>query len=177
MKITCIPIFSIQRIFVHANIICGKHQTKQFQDKPIKMLYVKRTRDTAQLPVRATPFSAGMDLFAAVPTTVLAGGKAIVFTGISIACPEGTYARIAPRSGLAVKNHIDVGAGVVDSDYRGEVGVVLFNLSSTQDFVVNVGDRIAQLVLEKIMIADVVECEGDLDETIRGDGGFGSSGV
>ena len=103
------------------------------------------------------------------------GGKGIVKTGISLACPPGTYGRIAPRSGLAVKKFIDVGAGVIDADYRGEVGVVLFNFGD-EDFTVNVGDRVAQLVLEKICMADAVEVE-ELTETERGAGGFGSTGV
>ena len=99
----------------------------------------------------------------------------MVKTDLSIACPPGTYARIAPRSGLAVKKGIDCGAGVVDADYRGNVGVVLFNFG-TEDFVVEVGDRIAQLILEKINMAPVVEVE-ELTETERGAGGFGSTGV
>ena len=104
-----------------------------------------------------------------------AGGRGVVKTDLCIACPAGTYARIAPRSGLAVKKGIDVGAGVVDADYRGNVGVVLFNLG-TDDFVVDVGDRIAQLILEKVNMAPVVEVE-ELTETERGAGGFGSTGV
>lgn len=107
--------------------------------------------------------------------TVLAGDKAMVPTDLSIACPPGTYARIAPRSGLAVKNFIDVGAGVVDEDYRGPLNVVLFNFGK-QDFVIKKGDRIAQLILEKIAMAEVLETE-ELDETVRGAGGFGSTGV
>merc|ERR1712151_1139683 len=93
---------------------------------------------------------------AAEETCVKAGGKAIVKTGLSIAIPWGTYARIAPRSGLAAKKMIHVGAGVVDYDYRGEVGVVLFN-HGAEDFDVAVGDRVAQLVLERISMADCQE--------------------
>jgi dUTP pyrophosphatase len=81
----------------------------------------------------------------------------------------------APRSGLAVKHHIDVGAGVIDADYRGNVGVVLFNHADT-DFSVSAGDRVAQLILEKIITPDVVEVD-DLDATVRGAGGYGSTGV
>ena len=81
----------------------------------------------------------------------------------------------APRSGLAVKKHIDVGAGVVDADYRGNVGVVLFNFSD-EDFAVAPGDRIAQMILEKVDMAEVEEVE-DLPDTARGAGGFGSTGV
>ncbi len=106
---------------------------------------------------------------------VPAKGKAIVPTDLSVACPRGTYARIAPRSGLAVKNFIDVGAGVVDEDYRGPVGVVLFNFSDV-DFQIKQGDRIAQMILEKIHTPQVVEVD-DLEDTSRGAGGFGSTGV
>ena len=89
--------------------------------------------------------------------------------------PVTCYGRIAPRSGLAWKKHIDVGAGVIDADYRGNVGVVLFN-HGEEDLQVKRGDRIAQLILEKISYADIVEVD-DLDATARGDGGFGSTGV
>ena len=96
-------------------------------------------------------------------------------TDISIATPAGTYGRIAPRSGLAAKNFIDTGAGVIDADYRGEVKVLLFNHSEV-DFEVKVGDRVAQLVLERIYTPEVVVVE-ELEESVRGAGGFGSTGV
>lgn len=98
-----------------------------------------------------------------------------VKTDISIAFPHGFYARVAPRSGLAWKNSIDVGAGVIDVDYRGNVGVILFN-HSDDDFKIAHGDRIAQLILERIITPDVVEVD-ELDETERNAGGFGSTGV
>ncbi|KAL2317335.1 hypothetical protein Fmac_031211 [Flemingia macrophylla] len=139
------------------------------------LLRVKRLSDKAVLPSRASPLSAGYDLSSAVETKVPARGKALVATDISIVIPEGTYARIAPRSGLAWKHSIDVGAGVIDADYRGPVGVILFNHSDV-DFELKVGDRIAQLIIEKIVTPIVSEVE-DLDETARGEGGFGSTGV
>ena len=92
----------------------------------------------------------------AYEATVPAGRQALIKTDLSIAIPPNTYARIAPRSGLAVKKMIDVGAGVVDYDYRGPVGVVLFNHGS-EDFKVNKGDRVAQLILERICMADIEE--------------------
>ena len=106
---------------------------------------------------------------------VPARGKELVKTDLSVAIPKGTYARVAPRSGLAWKKFIDVGAGVVDYDYRGNVGVILFN-HGEEDFVVRKGDRVAQLILERIVTPDVVECE-DLEDTERGAGGFVSTGV
>ncbi|XP_057808195.1 deoxyuridine 5'-triphosphate nucleotidohydrolase-like [Salvia miltiorrhiza] len=138
-------------------------------------LRVKRLSEKAVLPSRASPLSAGYDLSSAVDTKVPARGKALVPTDLSVAVPEGTYARIAPRSGLAWKHSIDVGAGVVDADYRGPVGVILFNHSDV-DFEVKVGDRIAQLMIEKIVTPEVAEVD-DLDSTARGSGGFGSTGV
>ena len=127
------------------------------------------------MPQRGSPLSAGFDLASAENTVIKAGQRGIVKTDLSIACPAGTYARIAPRSGLAVKKFIDVGAGVVDADYRGPVGVVLFNFGA-EDFVVEQGDRVAQLILEEICMADAVEVEL-LTDTERGEGGFGSTGV
>ncbi|KAI4321586.1 hypothetical protein MLD38_034951 [Melastoma candidum] len=138
-------------------------------------LRVKKLSENAVLPSRGSPLAAGYDLSSAVETNVPARGKALIPTDLSIAIPEGTYARIAPRSGLALKHSIDVGAGVIDTDYRGPVGVILFNHSDI-GFEVKPGDRIAQLILEKIVTPDVLEVE-DLDETLRGDGGFGSTGV
>mmetsp|Transcript_38904 Transcript_38904/g.81769 ORF Transcript_38904/g.81769 Transcript_38904/m.81769 type:complete len:181 (-) Transcript_38904:199-741(-) len=140
-----------------------------------EVLQVKFLSEHAKMPTRGSPQSAGFDLSSAENTVVPAGGRAVVKTDLSIACPEGTYARIAPRSGLAVKKMIDCGAGVVDADYRGNVGVVLFNFGPT-DFTVQVGDRIAQLILERISMVPAVKVE-ELTETQRGEGGFGSTGV
>ncbi|KAK3372484.1 dUTP pyrophosphatase [Podospora didyma] len=138
-------------------------------------LLIKKLSDKARLPTRGSAFAAGYDLYAARATTIPARGKALVDTDISMAVPAGTYGRIAPRSGLAAKNFIDTGAGVIDADYRGQVKVLLFNHSDT-DFAVAEGDRVAQLVLERIYTPDVVEVQ-ELEESVRGAGGFGSTGV
>jgi len=138
-------------------------------------MLVKRLRAEAAMPVRGSEHAAGFDLAAAEEAVVPAGGKAIVKTGLAIAIPAGTYARIAPRSGLAAKKMINIGAGVVDYDYRGEVGVVLFNHGS-EDFAVAAGDRIAQLILEKVSMVPCTEVQ-TLDDTARGSGGFGSTGI
>jgi len=113
-------------------------------------------------------------LYAAKDTVVPTRGKVLVDTDISMAVPEGTYGRIAPRSGLAAKHMIDTGAGVIDADYRGQVKVLLFN-HGEKDFEVKEGDRIAQLVLERIYTPEVVEVK-ELEESVRGAGGFGSTG-
>ncbi|GBG83655.1 hypothetical protein CBR_g37457 [Chara braunii] len=138
-------------------------------------LRVKKLSEHAILPSRGTTHSAGYDLASAYDCVVPARGTCLVKTDLSIAIPLGTYARIAPRSGLALKKSIDVGGGVVDYDYRGPVGVILFN-HSDEDLAIQAGDRVAQLILERIVTPDVVEVE-DLDETERGDGGFGSTGL
>ena len=138
-------------------------------------LQVKRLVKHARLPARGSELAAGYDLAASEAGVVAAGGKALVPTGLAIKCPPGTYGRIAPRSGLAVKNMIGVGAGVVDADYRGEVRVVLFN-HGPEPFAYKEGDRVAQLVLERIYTPPVEEVD-DLDATERGAGGFGSTGV
>ena len=106
---------------------------------------------------------------------VPARGRVLLKTDIAIAVPSGTYGRVAPRSGLALKNGIDTGAGVIDEDYRGNVGVILFNHTDT-DFTVAAGDRIAQLILEAIQ-TPAVEVVDELEDTARGAGGFGSTGV
>ena len=138
-------------------------------------LQVKLLSKTAQLPKKGSVFAAGYDLYASETTTIPPKDKSLVSLGISMAIPVGCYGRIAPRSGLAVKKFIDVGAGVIDSDYRGEVKVLLFNFGK-EEFVVNQGDRIAQLVIERIALTDIMQVD-QLDETVRGEGGFGSTGV
>ena len=140
-------------------------------------LLIKKLNAKAFLPVKGSEHAAGYDMMSIEDSLVPARGKALIATGISMAIPIGNYGRIAPRSGLAVKNFIDVGAGVIDSDYRGEVRVLLFNFSDT-DFKIAAGDRIAQLIIEKYTRTEIEEMiEGDLDSTVRGEGGFGSTGV
>ncbi|CAM9558976.1 unnamed protein product, partial [Choristocarpus tenellus] len=139
-----------------------------------EVMLVKKLSDNAYLPVRGTAHAAGFDLASAYEVIIPARSQALVKTDLSIAIPPNTYARIAPRSGLALKKMIDVGAGVVDYDYRGPVGVVLFN-HGPEDFKVNPGDRIAQLILERICMAAVQECD-TLPDSERGAGGFGSTG-
>merc|ERR1712166_231413 len=145
-------------------------------DFSFPVLKVKLTSATARVPMLGSANAAGYDMFASEATSVPAKGKTLIKTGVSMAIPIGNYGRIAPRSGLACKNFIDVGAGVIDADYRGEVRVLLFNFGET-DFEVAEGDRIAQLIIEKYTQTELVEVTGDLDSTERGAGGFGSTGV
>ena len=113
------------------------------------VVIVKRVNVNARLPVRGTSGAAGYDLSAAQSAVVLAHGKCVVKRGLAMAIPVGCYGTIATRSGLAWKKFIDIGAGVIDVDYRGEVGAILFNFLD-EDFVVNQGDRIAQIIFDKI---------------------------
>ena len=131
-----------------------------------------------QLPEYATPASAGLDIRANIneQITLAPFERALVKTGLFIALPIGYEAQVRPRSGLALKHGITVlnTPGTIDSDYRGEIGVVLINFSK-ENFIINDGERIAQLVIAKHEQAELVEGE-ELDETERGSGGFGSSG-
>ena len=112
------------------------------------VIKMKRMNKNAMLPSRGTSGAASYDLAAAEAAVVPAHSKCLVKTGLAMALPPDCYGRIAPRSGLALKKFIDVGAGVIDSDYRGEIGVILFNFGN-KDFVVNMGDKIAQLIFGK----------------------------
>lgn len=137
---------------------------------------IKKLNSNAKIPTRANPNDAGADLYSIESVIIPPLSRAIVKTGIVLEIPESYYGRIAPRSGLAAKSGIDVLAGVIDSSYRGEIGVVLFNSDSSNSFIVNTGDRIAQLIIENHYNPVFVEVP-DLTETNRGEGGFGSSGT
>lgn len=144
-------------------------------------LYVQRLSEHATIPTRGSEFAAGFDLSASEDKIISGnGGRALVKTDLRIACPPGTYVRIAPRSGLAYKFGIDVGAGVIDADYRGPVGVILFNFG-TDDFTIKRGDRIAQAILEQICIPSSI-IDVPIDDELptvgtRGENGFGSTGI
>ncbi|KAI1904068.1 hypothetical protein AGOR_G00001870 [Albula goreensis] len=142
---------------------------------PVKsILKFAKLSENATVPTKGSVRAAGYDLYSAYDYSIAPLDKVIVKTDIQIAVPAGCYGRVAPRSGLAAKHFIDVGAGVVDEDYRGNVGVVLFNFSK-DTFEVKKGDRVAQLICEKICYPELEQLD-TLDETVRGDGGFGSTG-
>ena len=136
-------------------------------------------RGHQQLPAYATPQSAGMDLRANIesPITLHPMERRLIPTGLHIALPEGYEAQIRPRSGLALKHGLTVlnSPGTIDADYRGEIGVLLINLSQ-DDFVINDGERIAQMVIARHEQADFIVVE-ELDRTERGEGGYGHTGV
>lgn len=137
-------------------------------------LFVKLLNSNARAPSRQTSGAAGYDVFSSHDVVVPSCGRMRVDTGVAIALPEGTYGRLAPRSSLAYYGGIDIGGGVIDYDYRGEISIIVFNHSGLP-FEVKKGDRIAQLIIERIATPPVVIVD-TLDETKRGEGGFGSTG-
>ena len=135
---------------------------------------VKRIHPAAKLPVRGTNWSAGADLSCLEAFTLGPGERKLIRTGLAVEIPPGWYGRVAPRSGLAANHGVDMLAGVVDSDYRSELKVMMINLGDAPvSFAA--GERIAQLVIERAAVCDYLWAD-ELSETERGDGGFGSTG-
>ena len=145
------------------------------------VLKVKRLPHAEGLPLPsyATPHSSGLDLRAAIkePVIIKPLERIVIPTGLIVEIPEGYEGQVRPRSGLALKKGIAVlnSPGTIDSDYRGEIKVILINLGS-EEAVIERGDRIAQLVISPVQRVEVVEVE-ELTETLRGEGGFGSTGI
>lgn len=137
-------------------------------------LEFKRLHPSAKLPTRGSPFAAGLDLYSSEVVTIAPHQRAVVRTGLSVAIPHGYYGRVAPRSGLAVHHGLDVLAGVIDSDYRGELMCALIN-HGDEPLEISAGMRMAQLVLETIATPEPVWSE-ELTTTQRGEGGIGSTG-
>lgn len=140
---------------------------------------IKKLSKNAIIPTRGSDDAAGYDLYSTEDFTLNPGSRHLFKTNVSVKIPRGYYGRIAPRSGLAFKNGIDVLGGVIDSDYIGDVGVILFN-SSVEDLwrttlQITKGDRIAQLIIEKCYDIEFEEVE-KLEDTSRGSGGYGSTG-
>ncbi|MGG5810986.1 dUTP diphosphatase [Falsiroseomonas sp. CW058] len=142
-------------------------------------LAVMRLTTSAAIPSRGSAGAVGYDLCAdlqeAGEVTIHPRGRAAIPTGIAVAIPEGLYGRIAPRSGLALKAGVDVFGGVIDPDYRGEIKVILHN-SGSEPLTIGHGDRIAQIILERVAVMPVMEVDR-LDATVRGSSGFGSTGM
>ena len=137
---------------------------------------IKKLSENAIIPMQGTIYAAGYDLYAAEDAVIVCGSRKLIKTNISMSIPVGYYGRIAPRSGLAYKNGIDVLAGVIDSDYRGDIGVILYNTDKNIDFSVKQGDRIAQIIFETCYSATFSQ-KSMLTDTARQAGGFGSTGV
>lgn len=141
-------------------------------------LSVKRLDAELPLPRYAHEGDAGMDLYAAQDTYLRPFDRALIPTGIAVAIPTGYAGFVQPRSGLAIKQGLSLvnTPGLIDSHYRGEIKVIAINLDATKPIEIKRGDKIAQFVIQQVASADLVEVT-DLDETARGEGGFGSTGV
>lgn len=141
----------------------------------IQSVQVSRLNENAIIPTRASEHAAGFDLYALEGGMLATGIRCLFKTGIAVAIPDGHVGYIKPRSGLAIKNGISVLGGVIDSDYRGDIGVILLN-NGFNTFEVARGDRIAQLVIQPLTTVRFIEVPF-LGDTARGAGGFGSTGV
>ncbi len=140
------------------------------REEPLK---IRRIKSNACIPTKGSCGSVGLDLYSTEEVTIAPGEYKLVPTGLVFTLPPGTYGRIAPRSGLSTKG-IDVKAGVIDPDYKGEVKVLLLNFG-VEPFTCSSGQRVAQLILEKVTFPKVEET-WHVQETQRGEGGFGSTG-
>lgn len=147
-------------------------------DDTIGPIAVKRLDPDLPLPHRAHPEDAGADLYSAEDVTLQPGERALIGTGIAIALPVGTVGLIHPRSGLAAKQGLSIvnTPGTVDAGYRGELKVCLINTDRSEPIVITRGMRIAQLVVQRVELASFQEID-ELDETVRGAGGYGSTGT
>jgi dUTP pyrophosphatase len=134
----------------------------------------------ATIPTKGSKYSAGYDLYASQNVLISKRDRLLIPTDIGVKVPFGYYGRIAPRSGFTLKKKTDIGAGVIDADYRGKIGIIIFNHSDV-DIMISKGDRIAQIIFEKIFIETerpnvILHSEETGNETERGSGGFGSTG-
>ena len=139
------------------------------------VIKIKKLTEGAKVPQYAHPGDAGMDFFSNEEMILRPEERKLVSTGISMAIPEGYVGLFWDKSGLAVKNGIKTMAGVIDAGYRGEIKILLHNLS-TEEFKIEKGMKIAQMLIQPVEVREIVEVE-DLEETERGEGGFGSTGL
>ena len=149
-------------------------QAAQQTTEELGFLCFKKLDPRAVLPTRGSAAAAGLDIYSIENVAIDPGQRALVRTGLAAAIPEGHYGRIAPRSGLALRTGLDVLSGVIDADYRGEIGCLLYNAG---DNTINLPaqSKICQLIIEKIITPAAVWAE-EISETDRGSGGFGSTG-
>ena len=141
-------------------------------------LFIKKLYSNSIIPTKGSSEAAGYDLYARIDglnNIIEPHSSLLVSTGVAMKIPFGYYGRIAPRSGFSVKTELIINAGVIDSDYRGEVKILFQNF--TDKYIsINNGDKVAQIIIEKIAHCDVLEVQ-DLDDTARGTNGFGSTGI
>lgn len=140
----------------------------------LELLRFKQLDSRAVLPTRGSSHAAGLDICSIEDIELGPKQRVLARTGLAVAIPPGFYGRVAPRSGLAAKDGLDVLAGVIDSDYRGEVCCLLYN-TSDEGITLSAGSKICQLIVEQIITPEAAWAS-DLDETARGAGGFGSTG-
>ncbi len=140
-------------------------------------LHIKRLDKDLPLPAYARPSDAGLDLLAAEPVTLVPGGRAAVPTGIAVAIPDGYAGFVHARSGRAIREGLALvnAPGLIDAGYRGEIKVIVVNLDPAEPIKIERGDKIAQLVIQPVVTADLIEVDL-LEDSERGDGGFGSTG-
>ena len=149
------------------------NKIKMYRANPIQLKFRKMT-ENAYAPTKGSARAAGFDLRSAYETVIPPQQRKLILTDLQMAIPTGYYGRIAPRSGLALHYGIQIGAGVIDEDYRGNIAILLFN-TDKENFKVYKGHRIAQIICEKICYPQLVEVQ-DLDATRRDTRGFGSTG-
>jgi len=142
--------------------------------KETAVMDFNRLDDRATLPTRGTAESAGLDLYSIEDVLIEPKQRMLARTGLAVAIPEGHYGRIAPRSGLALRTGLDVLSGVIDADYRGEIGCLLYN-TGDEPIELPAQSKICQLIIERIITPEAVWAD-EIDETDRGSGGFGSTG-
>ena len=138
------------------------------------VVQIKRLSENATLPIRATPGSAGLDLFSAEDVTIAPDSQSMVKTDLAMKCPENTYIKLADRSSMALKK-LRVAAGIIDSDFLGNVTVILHNYNNTS-YYVKKGQRVCQMIVTPIVMPNIVEVD-ELELTERNINGFGSSGL
>lgn len=149
-------------------------QSEESNTQAIEVLGFKKLDHRATLPARGSQLAAGLDLYSIEDVTILPKQRALVPTGLAVAIPEGYYGHIAPRSGLATQKGLDVLAGVIDADYRGEIRCLLYN-TGDEAIQLPAQSKICQLIIEKI-ITPVAVWADEISDTDRGSGGFGSTG-
>ena len=145
------------------------------EDEGQLRVIIKKLDTQARIPCKKSEGAVGCDLYGIEEVSSPPGGRCLIKTGLAMVIPEGLYGRIAPRSGLALAKGLSVGAGVIDSDYRGEIGILLFNQGQEYG-VIRIGDRIAQIIFEKIAVPNIEEA-AELPQPNRGDAGFGPTGI
>lgn len=141
----------------------------------VPKIKVKKLHVDAKIPQRGTTYAAGFDLYCLKGNVIKAYSHAVFETGLAFEIPNNWYGRIEPRSGLSFKNHVEKGAGIIDSDYRGEVKIKLYNFGE-EDVCIKDQDRVAQIIFQKVPLIELEEVK-ELSLTERGENGFGSTGI